>query len=138
MTKIKTYSELIRMADFNERLKYLKTESQVGIETFGVYRYINQRFYNSTIWKQLRNSIIVRDNGCDLACKDYPIYHKILIHHLNPVSIEDFYDNSKKLTDPENLVCVSPETHNLIHYNHEAALKIGLVERRPGDTCPWK
>ena len=135
----KRYSEMITMSEFDDRFKYAKLDGQVGRDTFGFDRYLNQQFYRSKEWKRLRDQIIIRDNGCDLGVPGHEISGKIYIHHLNPLSPEDITKSTEKLFDPDNLVCVSAETHNAIHYGDESILeKNKIVERSPGDTCPWK
>lgn len=135
---IKTYSELIQLPTFQERFEYLKLDGQVGVQTFGFDRYINQQFYRSTEWKRIKNSVIVRDNGCDMAHPDYPIYGKMVVHHLNPVDEDDVLMQRDILINPEYLVCVSLLTHNAIHYGDFNILPKPYVERQPNDTCPWK
>lgn len=138
---IRSYSELMRLPTFIERYEYLKLIGQVGVETFGIDRYINQSLYKSRRWRQLRNEIIIRDNGCDLGCEGYDIYDKIIIHHLNPWLPEDLelIEEEKGIVfDPENLICTSFRTHQAIHYGDESLLPKEPIERRPGDTCPWK
>lgn len=138
MTK-KTYNELILLPTFEERYEYLKLDGHVGEDTFGFDRYLNQAFYRSTEWKRIRRWIIVRDNGCDLAHPDREIVGPIYIHHINPISMKDLTDQTDYLRDPENLVCVSYNTHQAIHYGStELLTPTELVERRPNDTCPWK
>lgn len=139
MSKIRTYSELIQIPSFEDRLKYLRMNSSVGITTFGFDRYLNQRFYNSSEWKKVRSQVIIRDNGCDLACADFPIYSKILVHHMNPITVDDISESTEFLMNPEYLITVSQDTHNSIHYqNGSSPIKGILQERKPGDTCPWK
>jgi hypothetical protein len=136
---IRRYSELIRLPTFEERFKYLKLNGQVGYETFGYDRYLNQKFYKSPEWKHVRDIIIVRDMGCDLGDKDHPISDHILIHHMNPVSIEDLETNPGILLDPEFLICVSHETHNAIHFGDDSILdKHKIIDRSPNDTIPWR
>lgn len=135
-----TYSEMILLPTFEERFEYLKLNGVVGRDTFGFARYLNQKFYQSYEWKQFRNEIIVRDNACDLGIDDglHDIPGKILIHHLNPITREDLeHLNERKLLNPENAVCVSKRTHDAIHYGSYDNL-VDFVERRPGDTCPWR
>lgn len=135
----KSYYEMITMSEFDDRFRYAKLDGQVGMGTFGFDRYLNQQFYRSKEWKRLRDQIIIRDNGCDLGVPGHEISGKIYIHHLNPLSPEDITESTEKLFDPDNLVCVSAETHNAIHYGDESILeKNKIVERSPGDTCPWK
>lgn len=137
-TSIKSYKELIKLKTFEERLRYLQLNASVGIETFGSGRWLNQRLYHSSLWADVKNEIILRDNGCDLGLDGYEIRGRIYIHHLNPITKEDVLSNSSKLYDPNNLICVSFDTHQSIHYGSECATLSQLVERRPNDTCPWK
>lgn len=134
----RSYSELIKIDSFVDRFKYLQLGGRVGADTFGFDRYLNQVFYRSAEWKRLRNQIILRDNGCDLAFPGREIFGNVFIHHLNPLSIKDLTDRSEVLFDPDNLVCVSFETHNAIHYGDESLLLTEPVDRTPGDTCPWR
>lgn len=135
---IKTYSELITIPTFEERFEYLQLKGSVGKDTFGYDRYLNQVLYRSPEWKRLRNQIIIRDCGCDLACDGYDIYGKVLIHHLNPITVEDVLARSRKVFDPDNLVCVSHNTHNAIHYGDVDLLVTGPIIRTKNDTCPWR
>lgn len=135
---IKTYSELITIPTFEERFEYLQLKGSVGKDTFGYDRYLNQVLYRSPEWKRLRNQIIIRDGGCDLACDGYDIYGKVLIHHLNPITVEDVLTRSRKVFDPDNLVCVSHSTHNAIHYGDVDLLVTGPIIRTKNDTCPWR
>lgn len=138
-TIIRTYSELSRLTTFEERFKYLKLSGSVGKETFGFDRWINQYFYQrSHEWKQIRDHVIIRDNGCDLGVEGYDIYERIIVHHMNPISMEDFERQSKFLLDPEFLICTTHLTHNAIHYGDERLLMNVPVERTMYDTCPWK
>lgn len=135
---IRTYSELITIPTFEERFEYLQLKGSVGKDTFGYDRYLNQVLYRSPEWKRLRNQIIIRDGGCDLACDGYDIYDKVLIHHLNPITVEDVLTRSRKVFDPDNLVCVSHSTHNAIHYGDVDLLVTGPIIRTKNDTCPWR
>ena len=135
---IRTYSELITIPTFEERFEYLQLKGSVGKDTFGYDRYLNQVLYRSPEWKRLRNQIIIRDGGCDLACDGYDIYDKVLIHHLNPITVEDVLTRSRKVFDPDNLVCVSHSTHNAIHYGDVDLLVTGPIVRTKNDTCPWR
>ena len=135
---IKTYSELITIPTFEERFEYLQLKGSVGKDTFGYDRYLNQVLYRSPEWKRLRNQIIIRDAGCDLACDGYDVYGKVLIHHLNPITVEDVLARSRKVFDPDNLVCVSHSTHNAIHYGDVDLLVTGPIIRTKNDTCPWR
>ena len=136
--KIKNYSELSLLPTFEERFEYLKLGGVVGADTFGFDRVFNQKFYQSYEWKTVRNEIIVRDLGCDLGIEDRQIFGRILIHHMNPISLKDISDATKFLLNPEYLICVSHDTHNAIHYGDIGLVKKDLVERKPNDTCPWK
>lgn len=135
---IRSYSELIKLPTFDERFEYLRLDGQVGDSIFGFDRYVNQRFYRSTEWKKIRNQVIMRDCGCDLGISDRQIYGKILIHHMNPISVEDIRLSSVFLLSPEYLICVSHDTHNAIHYGDKSLVSPELIERRKNDTCPWK
>lgn len=135
---IKTYSELITIPTFKERFEYLQLKGSVGKDTFGYDRHLNQVLYRSPEWKRLRNQIIIRDCGCDLACEGYDIHSKVLIHHLNPITVEDVLARSRKVFDPDNLVCVSHNTHNAIHYGDVDLLVTGPIIRTKNDTCPWR
>ena len=135
---IRTYSELIAIPTFEERFKYLQLNGNVGDETFGYDRMFNQRFYSSLEWKRLRDEIIFRDNGCDLGILDRRIMGKILIHHMNPIMLEDIQKSSEFLLNPEYLICTSFETHNAIHYGDENLLFKAPIERKQYDTCPWR
>ena len=132
------YSELIRIPSFDERYEYLKLAGEVGNPTFGYDRYFNQVFYHSSEWRRTRNGIILRDNGCDLGMDGYEIHGRIYIHHLNPITKKDIEECSDILLDPENLVCVTFDTHNAIHYGDGSKLPQIPKERVPGDTCPWR
>ena len=141
MSTIKTYSHLITLRSFEERFEYCKLSSQIGIETFGANRFLNQDFYRSKLWRDFRNYIIVRDNGFDLAHKDHPMAFNeaIYVHHLNPLTIEQIMDDIARAIDEENAISVSFETHQAIHYGNSDYLKTtSFVERRPFDTVPWK
>ena len=135
---IKRYSELILLPTFEERYKYLQLNGVIGDETFGFDRYINQMFYRSQEWKQVRDYVIVRDNGCDLGIEGHEIRGKILIHHMNPIGIKDIQQVNKFLLDPEYLITTILSTHNAIHYGDESLLVKDPIERSKNDTCPWK
>lgn len=135
---IKTYSELIALPTFEERYEYLRLNGIVGEDTFGFDRYLNQNFYRSAEWRRIRDRVIVRDNGCDLAIDDRIIYGKILIHHMNPITDKDLFNLSDILLDPEYLICVSHNTHNAIHYGDGERLVKDPIVRTKNDTCPWK
>lgn len=135
---IRTYTELMSIDSFLDRFNYLQLFGEVGKDTFGYDRYLNQAFYKSAEWKRLRNDIILRDDGCDLAHPDYQIVGRVYIHHLNPVTKKDVLDRSDLLLNPEYLVCVSYDTHQAIHYGDANLLPPDLIIRRPDDTCPWR
>lgn len=138
MSLTKSYSELIKLPTFEERYEYLKLDGFVGDDTFGSKRWLNQVFYRSYEWRKLRQEIILRDEGCDLGMPDRTIFGKILIHHINPISIEDINSRKRILIDPENLICVSHNTHEAIHYgSFDLLMPTAPIERKPGDTCPW-
>lgn len=134
----RSYKELTKLPTFEERFRYLQLCGKVGEETFGYDRYLNQMLYHSSDWDDIRQIVIIRDNGCDLGCEDHPIYDRIIVHHMNPITIEDIRNNSKYLTDPEYLISTTLMTHNAIHYGDESLLPKGPIERRPNDTCPWR
>lgn len=135
----KTYSELIAIPTFEERFRYLKLNGTIGEETFGFDRYLNQAFYLSEEWKRFRREIIIRDNGCDLGIDDREIGGMIIIHHLNPITMDDILKrNIDVLLNPENAICVSHLTHQAIHYGDESLLITAPVERSKNDTCPWR
>jgi len=136
---IRTYSEMIALPTFKDRYEYLKLSGSVGAETFGFDRWLNQVFYNSRTWRDVRNKVILRDDGCDLGIYDRPILGRVYIHHMNPITAQDINDRNPDIFNPEYLICVSHETHNAIHYGDESQiLENNFVERRPNDTCPWK
>lgn len=135
---MKTYSEMILLPTYNERFRYLKLDGKVGADTFGLDRYLNQVFYRSAEWKRIRDMVIVRDNGCDLGIPELPIYGKVIIHHMNPLSVDDILnDDPEYMMNPEYLVCVSHSTHNAIHYGDDSQLQ-EYIPRRANDTAPWK
>ena len=135
---IKTYSELIELETFEERFDYLKLSGVVGLKTFGEDRYLNQILYNSGEWKSTRNDIIIRDNACDLGIEGREVSYRILIHHINPITIEDIERRRDCVFDPNNLISTSDNTHRAIHYSDESLLFILPQERKRGDTCLWK
>lgn len=138
MSTIKTYSELSRLSSFKERYEYLRLHGVVGRDTFGFDRYLNQIFYRSQRWKSVRNEVIIRDNGCDLGVEGYEIHGRIIIHHMNPITLEDIERESEYLLDPEFLICTVHNTHNAIHYGDEKLLTPTPIVRSKHDTCPWK
>ena len=135
---IRTYSELIKLPTFEERFQYLKLDGDVGVETFGFDRYLNQAFYSSDEWKSIRNQVIIRDNGCDLGIEGREIYKRIIIHHMNPITKEDLLYRTEHLLNPEYMICTMKNTHDAIHYGDENLLFKEPIERKPNDTCPWR
>ena len=135
---IRTYSELIAIPTFKERFEYLRLDGTVGKETFGFDRYLNQVFYRSPEWKSIRDQVIVRDNGCDLGIEGHEIYGRIIIHHMNPLTMEDVLDRNPIIFNPEFLITTTHNTHNAIHYGDENLLITTPIERSKNDTCPWK
>lgn len=133
---IRTYTELIQMSTFQERFEYLKLQGNIGAETFGFDRFINQNFYRSKEWQRIRNSIIVRDNYCDLAIRECQLFDRIIIHHMNPLTISDIEDSSELLMNQNFLISVSLKTHNAIHFG-KATPNPFPVERFQGDTLLW-
>lgn len=138
MPMIRTYSELSKLSTFEERFQYLKLGGSVGESTFGFDRYLNQVFYNSKMWKRVRDEVIFRDKGCDLGAEGHEIYGRVTIHHMNPITVQDIENESKFLMDPEYLITTIHSTHNAIHYGDESLLMTGPVERTKNDTCPWR
>lgn len=135
---LRTYSELSRLQTFRERFEYLRLDGIVGAETFGFDRYLNQVFYNSDEWKAVRKTVIIRDNGCDLGMDGYNIHGKIIVHHMNPFSIDDVLHRKEELLDPEFLISTVLNTHNAIHYGDESLLPSAPIVRTRNDTCPWR
>ena len=138
MRSIKTYSELIEFPTFEERFRYLQLDGSVGIDTFGFDRIFNQMFYRSKEWKSIRDQVIIRDLGCDLGVEGYEIRGRVIIHHLNPITMEDIEKRSAYLLDPEFLITTTHNTHNAIHYGDESILVTAPIERSKNDTCPWR
>lgn len=135
---MRTYSELIKLSSFEERFDYLKLNGAVAQETFGGHRWLNQIFYQTPEWKAARRRVLIRDNGCDLGCEDWPIFGKVYVHHMNPITKDDILARSPMLFDPENLICCSDTTHKAITLGDLNLLPKRYEERAPGDTCPWK
>lgn len=136
-TRIRTYSELMRLETLKERFEYLRLSGVVGDSTFGFDRYINQAFYRSKQWKDIRHEIIVRDNGCDLGVEGYDIHNRLIIHHMNPMAPIDITSGGTHILDPEFLITTTHLTHNAIHYGDERLLPREFVERSSGDTKLW-
>ena len=135
----RSYRELARLSTFKERYEYLRLGGIVGQATFGSDRYMNQKLYTSPEWKSFRNEVIIRDNGCDLAVSGRDIRgDRIIIHHINPLTVEDVENRSPAIFDLDNVVCVSSRTHQAIHYGDESLLPNDFKAREPNDTCPWK
>lgn len=135
---IKKYSELKRLKTFEERFEYLKLNGKVGQDTFGFDRAFNQMFYRSKEWKRLRDYVIARDNGCDLGIEGHEIYTRPIIHHMNPITLDDIRDSSEFLMNPEYLITTIHLTHNAIHYGNSNLLPKDPIIRTKYDTCPWK
>ena len=106
----RTYSELIHIPTFEERLEYLRLAGKVGNDTFGFDRIFNQMFYRSKDWKD----------------------------HMNPISLDDIQNKTEYLLNHNYLICVSHDTHNAIHYGTEIPKSSEPIIRTPNDTCPWK
>ena len=138
MTTIKCYSELILLPTVQARYQYLRLNGEVGKETFGFDRYMNQFFYRSPEWRRVRDFVISRDEGCDLGIPGREIFGRVIIHHMNPIRPEDIRNRSELLLNPEYLITTIHDTHLAIHYGDEHLLLQEPVERRPNDTCPWK
>lgn len=139
MSKKRTYSELIEIPTFEERYRYLKLNGVIGEDTFGYDRYLNQLFYRSKEWRSIRNQVLLRDNGFDLACDGYTIPGKVLIHHMNPITLRDIQQRNDEILNPEYLICVSLDTHNAIHYGDDSRiLTVEPIVRTRNDTCPWR
>jgi len=134
---IRKYSELIQIDNFEERYEYLRLRSSVGKSTFGFDRYINQQFYRSSQWKNIRNHVIARDLGLDLAMEGFEIYDKIIIHHMNPMSVDDIEHGDQDILNPEFLISTTHKTHNAIHYGDKKLLNLPFVDRNPNDTKLW-
>lgn len=136
MTK-RTYSKLIRLKTFKERFDYLKLDGKVGMDLFGDDRPLNQAFYHSNEWNDVRNFVLVRDRGLDLGCKGYEIVDRVIVHHMNPISISDLEDRNPEILDPNYLITVSEGTHRAIHYGYDHIVPRLPTERKPGDTRLW-
>jgi hypothetical protein len=138
-TSVKCYSELIALPTFEERFRYLKLDGRIGEETFGFDRHLNQMVYQrSPKWKKARDLVIIRDNGCDLGVEGHEIYGKIIVHHMNPITLEDILNDRDWIYDPEFLISTIHNTHNAIHYGDERLLVTAPTVRTKNDTCPWK
>lgn len=135
---IRTYTELSRLLTFEERFNYLKLTGAVGQDTFGHDRYLNQILYRSPLWKETRRKVILRDNGCDLGLEGYEIAGRGIIHHMNPITVEDVLEHRSEVFDPEFLILCSHDTHNAIHYGELQDRQKLPIQRTKNDTCPWK
>ena len=136
---MRTYSELIKIPSFIERFRYLKLGGYIGEETFGFDRWLNQYFYKTKEWRDVRNQVILRDNACDLAHPDRPTFGRLIIHHMNPITEKDIVNRSDILLDPEYLITTVHDTHNAIHYGDESLLLLDApIIRKPNDMCPWR
>ena len=134
----KCYTELNKLTTFNERFNYLKLDGIVGEETFGYDRILSQLLYKSKKRRKVRDEVLIRDNGGDLGLEDYPINGRAIIHHMNPITVEDVLNNKPEIFDPEYLITVSNSTHNAIHFSNENNLQKDPIERTQNDTCLWK
>lgn len=133
----KTYTEMTKYLDYIDRYNYLRL--QPSSHTFDEYRFMNQRFYRSNYWKYVRNAVIIRDDGCDLGIKGWTIPSgELIVHHIQPISYDDIINNSTLLTDMDNLITVSRETHNAIHNNMECPIYLTCATRQLNDTIPWR
>ena len=135
---IRCYSDLIQLPTFQERYNYLKLHGKVGEDTFGYDRYINQMLYKSLKWKRTRSQVIIRDNGCDLGVEGFELEDYIMVHHMNPLTLEDIEEERDNVFNPEYLICCSSRTHKAIHFGDESMLPKEPVVRRPNDTCLWR
>lgn len=135
---VKTYSELIMLPTFKERYKYLRLGGTVGEDTFGFDRYLNQAFYKSREWLDVRDYVIVRDHGCDLGLDGHEIHSRIIVHHMNPILKSDILNRSEFLLNPEYLISTVKRTHDAIHYGDDSLLLDSPIERTENDTCPWR
>lgn len=136
--KIKSYSEMCSFSTFIERFNYLKLNGKVGIETFGFDRYLNQVLYCSQEWKRFRRQVIIRDNGCIFGLEGYNINGRLIVHHINPITLEQIEQRDPMIFSMENVVCVTHNVHEAIHYGDESLIPTDPIIRKPNDTCPWK
>lgn len=137
LRKLRTYSELRKLKTLEDRYEYLRLGGVIGESTFGFDRWMNQQFYRSREWREIRNDVIARDNGFDLGAEDAPLFGAHLIHHMNPITLQDLEEGADNLLDPDVLITTSLRTHNAIHFGNRDLLPRPFVERRPGDTHPW-
>lgn len=135
---IKTYSELKKLTTFEERFNYLRFTKLVGELTFGYDRYLNQHLYRSTIWRRIRDQVIIRDEACDLGIEGYDIFDRIIVHHMNPLTIEQIENGSPDILDDNLLICTTHKTHLAIHYGNNLPTSNLLPDRYPHDMIPWR
>lgn len=135
--EVKTYAELQKRTAFLSRFRYLSLGGSIGAATFGFDRHLNQAFYGSKLWRDVRDEVIVRDDGCDMGLPGHGIFDRVLVHHMNPIKVQDLIEFNEDILNPEYLICVSTQTHNAIHFGDERQLPRPFVERRPGDTDLW-
>lgn len=139
---MRTYSELLKLPTYEDRFRYLMTRGKVGEDTFGWKRYLNQVFYRSKEWFDLRDYCIIRDKAYDLAFEaDIHLLNSgIVVHHINPLTRDDVMNRTRYLLDPEYLVTTFTKTHNALHYGDETYLLqfSGYRGRVANDTSPWK
>ena len=138
MTTTRSYPELMTLRTFEERFEYLALKARIGEETFGFERWMNQTFYRSKEWRELRHEIIIRDNACDLGVPGFDIAERTIIHHIIPMTVDDLEDGNPLVLDPDNLITTTHNTHNAIHWGDKSLLRLPPVERRPGDTTLWR
>lgn len=136
--KIRRYSELKKLRTMEDRYEYLRLDGTVGQSTFGFDRYVNQKFYTSMEWRMTRQKVILRDNACDLGIDGFDLGYRPLVHHMNPLTVEDIDRGGEAALDPEFLITVSSRTHNAIHFGDVGLLPAPPAVRQPGDTTPWK
>lgn len=132
------YRDIRPLKTIQERYEYLRLGGQVGASTFGFDRYLNQALYKSKEWQQARNDVILRDNACDLGIEGYDIFKGLVVHHMNPITVDDIVQRKDYIFDPEFLICVSDRTHKAIHFGDAGLLPKEPIQRRAGDTCPWR
>lgn len=137
MSRMRSYSELRRFDTFEERYEYLQLGGGVGVATFGFDRYMNQAFYASTDWRRARREVILRDEGCDLGVLGYEINSSLLVHHINPMDIEDLVHQEEWVLNPEYLITTTQKTHNAIHFGDRSLLAKPFVDRARNDTKLW-
>ena len=138
MEVIRTYTELTKLPTYEERFAYLRLDGTVCDETFGNDRYLNRILYKSPRWRKVRREVIIRDNGCDLEIEDYEIRGRIIVHHMDPITLDDIIHERDSVFNPEYLICTAHNTHNAIHYGDESLLVTAPIERSKNDTCPWR